>query len=457
MKKTPVFLLLLVGVALLVSLAVSPDGSRAADDSKITIVYSSNLLGYMEPCGCEETDEHLGGLYKKATYLDEYRKTHPGIVIVDSGDLLTEEESIAPSVEPSAKMKAECVVEIFKNIGIDAVNVGEFDLVMGVNYLKELAKKYDFPFISSNLVDAGGKYIFPRYIIKKVGNKNVGIFGLISDTGDIPGKVKEFSNGEASVTDTMAAATSMIEELKGKVDYIVALTHQQANRDWILARRVTGIDIIVSGHDKQRTNDPINVDDKALIVRAGEKGQFLGIFEADLGAGKSFNHEQVPLGNSVAEKPEIVAMIREYDERIFNMFGGNAQEGVNPADGAVLRSEKCGTCHANQLAKWKTTGHAKAYNTLFGKRMNYDPSCLTCHTVRFEQPGGFNMNDQPMSLVHVQCEVCHGDATEHMTSFSAEKIPNRKPTIDDCAKCHTPYRSPTLIDGAKVYMDKIKH
>jgi len=51
MKKTSFFLLLFVGAAILVWLGMSPDGSRAADDSKVTIVYSSNLLGYTEPCG----------------------------------------------------------------------------------------------------------------------------------------------------------------------------------------------------------------------------------------------------------------------------------------------------------------------------------------------------------------------------------------------------------------------
>ena len=51
MKKIPVLLLLFLGVALIVSLVVLPDGSRAADDSKITVVYSSNMMGYTEPCG----------------------------------------------------------------------------------------------------------------------------------------------------------------------------------------------------------------------------------------------------------------------------------------------------------------------------------------------------------------------------------------------------------------------
>ena len=51
MKKIPVLLLLFLGVALFVALVATPDGSQAADDSKITIVYSSNMLGYTEPCG----------------------------------------------------------------------------------------------------------------------------------------------------------------------------------------------------------------------------------------------------------------------------------------------------------------------------------------------------------------------------------------------------------------------
>ena len=51
MKKTSIVLLLFLSAALVVSLGISPDGSRAADSSKITVVYSGNLLGYTEPCG----------------------------------------------------------------------------------------------------------------------------------------------------------------------------------------------------------------------------------------------------------------------------------------------------------------------------------------------------------------------------------------------------------------------
>ena len=353
-------------------------------------------------------------------------------------------------------MKAEHFVELYKTIGIDAVNVGEFDLALGIGYLKELSKKNDFPLISANIVDAGGAAIFPRYVIRNVGSKKVGIFGLISDTGDIPNKIKEISKGEASVTDVVAAATSVVEELNGKVDYIVALTHQQANRDWVIARRVKGVDAVVGGHDRQRTETPLEAEG-TLIVRAGEKGQYLGILEVDLDADKSFTHNLVPLGDTIADDPKVKGIITAYNDKIFDMYSDGGEANVNPAADVVLQNEKCGTCHATHLKQWKTTDHAKAYNTLFEKAKNYDPTCLACHTVRFEQPNGFNMKEKPMALVHVQCEACHGDAKQHLTTFQKADIPTPRPTVDVCAKCHTSDRNPNLVRDQKIFMGKIKH
>jgi len=51
MKKTIWMTFLFLGVAILFSIGFTIDSSRAADGSKITIAYSSNILGYLEPCG----------------------------------------------------------------------------------------------------------------------------------------------------------------------------------------------------------------------------------------------------------------------------------------------------------------------------------------------------------------------------------------------------------------------
>jgi hypothetical protein len=51
MKRTLCLTLLFLGAAILFSIGISIDSSRAADGSQITIVYGSNLIGYLEPCG----------------------------------------------------------------------------------------------------------------------------------------------------------------------------------------------------------------------------------------------------------------------------------------------------------------------------------------------------------------------------------------------------------------------
>jgi hypothetical protein len=51
MKRIVYLTLLYVSAAILLSIGVSMDSSQAADSPQITIAYSSNMMGYMEPCG----------------------------------------------------------------------------------------------------------------------------------------------------------------------------------------------------------------------------------------------------------------------------------------------------------------------------------------------------------------------------------------------------------------------
>jgi hypothetical protein len=51
MKKVLCMTFLFISAAILLSIGISVDSSRAADSSKIAIAYSSNLMGYTEPCG----------------------------------------------------------------------------------------------------------------------------------------------------------------------------------------------------------------------------------------------------------------------------------------------------------------------------------------------------------------------------------------------------------------------
>ncbi len=374
------------------------------------------------------------------------------MVIVDTGDLLNEDLELTEDVEKSSKMKAELLVKIYKYIGIDAVAVGELDLVLGIDFLKELEKKHNFPFVCANLVDDKDAPIFKRYVLKKVNGKNVGIFGIMGDTSEMSAKVEEITKGAARVADPLAAANAVIKELSGKVDYMVALTHQGTNRDWVIARRVPGIDLVVGGHDKQKTADP-NETEKTLIVQAGEKGQYQGIMEVTLDGTKTSKNSLVPLGEEIADDPKVKQMISDYNDQIAALYS-NSGESKSAMENVKLRLTACEPCHGEQVAQWKKTDHAKAYATLVKRTKNYEPNCLKCHTTRYDKPEGFNMKQMQVELVNVQCESCHGDRTQHLKDFkpAAEKV-----KIELCIACHTPDRCPTFKQDEAKVMDLIKH
>ncbi|MBN2243960.1 MAG: hypothetical protein JW793_14835 [Acidobacteria bacterium] len=359
---------------------------------------------------------------------------------MDAGDLLNEDEEIRDTVMEAAKIKADSMVRIFGHIGADAVNVGEKDLALGVPFLKELEKKYNFPFVSANLTDAEGTPVFKRYIIKDVAGKKVGIFGLMGDMSEMVDKVQNATGGTVKVQDALEAAAAVVAELSGKTDYMIVLAHQKANRDWVLARRVEGIDLIIGGQDYLKTENPKRAGE-TLMVNSGEKGQYQGLLEVTLNGEKTAQNSLIPFGDKIGDDPEVKAMVAEYNDKIVALYGsGPDTTGASVAAPAVLRVASCEPCHSEVVRKWRSTDHAKAYSTLVGKSKQFDPSCLVCHTTRFEKSAGFTMSRQQPELMNVQCESCHGDATEHLSSM--KPIPVADPPVELCIECHTPDRCP---------------
>jgi hypothetical protein len=376
------------------------------------------------------------------------------LIVVDAGDLLNEDEEIPESVMESAKIKADAMAQIFSYIGVDAVNIGEKDLALGVPLLKELEKKWNFPFLSANLTDENGSPIFRKYIVKEIHGKKVGIFGLIGDTSEMIDKVGQATGGTVKVQDTLETAKAIVAELSGKVDYLIALAHQKTNRDYVLAKRVEGIDLIIGSQDKTKTEDPVQAGE-TLMVRAGEKGQYQGLLEVTFNGEKSSINSLIPFGEDKPGDPKVKEMLTDYNDKIVELYGGANKSGSESTTPAALRVTACEPCHLEIVQKWQATDHAKAYSTLVGKSKQFDPSCLVCHTTRFAQPDGFSMQQQQPELMNVQCESCHGNAKDHLSEM--KPIPVAKPPIETCTKCHTADRCPNFKDEYDAIWQKIAH
>jgi 2',3'-cyclic-nucleotide 2'-phosphodiesterase (5'-nucleotidase family) len=399
-----------------------------------------------------ETGEMLGGLHKKSTYLKQYRKERGNMIVVDSGDLLNEYMEITESIKSSARLKADLIAQIYQGIGIDAINVGELDLALGLDCLKVLEETYDIPFVSANLVDETKSTIFKPYIIKEINGRKIGIFGLMGETSDMVAKLKEVSGGKISVNNLIQSAESVVKELTGKVDIIIALTHHQMGQNWVVARRIPGIDLIVGGHHKQRLKTPYKAGN-TFIVQSGEKGQYQGMLEITFAPDgtRTAKNDLVPLGPDIADDPRVKAMIDQYNEKVTSLYSLTKEEEIE----ASLNARACEACHTEEFGIWQASDHARAFETLVKRSRQFNPDCLACHTTRFEQEGGFTMVLQQPGLTNVQCDSCHGDSARHLKD--EEPMPELKPDMALCVKCHTPDRCPDFEENYQEEWEKIKH
>ncbi|MEJ2110383.1 MAG: multiheme c-type cytochrome [Acidobacteriota bacterium] len=355
----------------------------------------------------------------------------------------------------SAKIKADSMAKIYSHIGVDAVNLGERDLALGIPFLKELEQKWDFPFVSANLVDANGTPIFSKYIIREVAGRKVGIFGIIGDESELADMVEKATDGSAKIEDPLEAAEAVIAELsQNNVDYVIALAHQKSTYDWRLARRVDGINLIVGSHDKMKTEKPKKAGE-TLMVQAGEKGQYQGMLDIMPENESAAENSLVPYGEDMEGDPEVKAMITEYNDKIVSLYSGNTGSSQPSSEAVELRASNCQPCHPDPYQQWSSSDHAKAYSTLVEKSKQFDPSCLVCHTTLFEKPGGFTMKEQQPELMNVQCETCHGYAKDHLAEM--KPIPVAVPPVATCIKCHTADRCPGFEDDYDTSWQKIAH
>jgi len=158
-------------------------------------------------------------------------------------------------------------------MGYDAVNVGEKDLMMGLRFLTDVARKGKFSFISANLVDKGTeKGIFKPFVIKEIAGLKIGIFGLLDDIFNPTLREKEPG---LVIRDPIPTSKTLTKSLSGNCDLIVLLSQLGESKDKKLARENPQIDVILGGggESTRAVKDRVN---EVPIYRLEPRGGYLG-------------------------------------------------------------------------------------------------------------------------------------------------------------------------------------
>jgi hypothetical protein len=103
----------------------------------------------------------------------------------------------------------------------------------------------------------------------------------------------------------------------------------------------------------------------------------------------------------------------------------------------------CAGCHDGIAAKWQTSRHAKAFDSLKKTNQQNLPKCVACHVTGYEQPDGFIDDEITPELAAVQCEACHGQGKKHAAGAGKKAI-RTAPPVEVCRRCHTSAQDPNF-------------
>ncbi len=380
------------------------------------------------------------------------------VVLVDNGGFFPDEG------DSLYRDKAWFLMDGMVLIGTDAAGLSEKELKYGKGWLLAQLKRTKLKMVCANVWDkATKKPLVDPYVIVKKGTVNVGILGLTSDKVDL-GPARD----SLTVEDPVPAATRAVAEMKKKgAQVIILLSSLGKVESEDLVTTVDGIDVLIAGR-----NVPVlqkgRMIKNTIACYGGEQGQHIGRTVVTLDAAKkmqSADNDVFVLGPEVGEKPEILQLIKSFNDAFNDKMrklekerAAQAQLQTGGESGGQKQSvdhfvgvEVCQRCHMPEYAQWLTTDHSKAFQTLVDAKKESTPECITCHVVGYKQAGGFQTSDDAVKLGNVQCENCHGMGTQH----EAMPASPQKITEATCKTCHTLTNSP-LFDFA-IYQPHIVH
>jgi 2',3'-cyclic-nucleotide 2'-phosphodiesterase (5'-nucleotidase family) len=276
------------------------------EGTPLTLIYSSNTLAEVAPCGCIESG-NAGGMSRRSHYINTVRNEGKKVLLLDGGNALAIGKPGNETERGKARKRAEFILNLYGKMGYDAVNIGDTDLVLGLEYLRTLQGHSSIPFLSANLKEKKTKKtVFKPYLVKESHDLKVGIIGLM--TQSIPLMLYKIRG--YFVEDPAKAATDSINGALSDCDIIIALAHMNHSEIESFAQKVPKVSIIIGGHNRSYMN--AKMANRSLWVQTDAFGFQIGRLDGRWVKGSSdFQYENVltVLHPEMKTDPEIEEMI----------------------------------------------------------------------------------------------------------------------------------------------------
>ncbi|MGQ9494379.1 MAG: bifunctional metallophosphatase/5'-nucleotidase [Anaerolineae bacterium] len=236
------------------------------------------------------------------------RQQSANVLLLDAGNALWSTQPLA------VQSQGKVMIEGMNLMGYSAAVIGDLDLQLGPEVLRQRMAEAKFPILSANVLLAGeNKLLAQPYALLEMEGRKVGIIGLTWDAADLslPQIQGKFTLLRAE--DVLARYAA---ELAKQADIIIVLSNMGYDEDVRLSSLVPGIDLIVGG----RSRIPMpqswrNNQTGTLVVQAGSQGEWIGrrVLRLDsAGIVTNYADELIYLTDDFADDAEMRAFLDNY-------------------------------------------------------------------------------------------------------------------------------------------------
>lgn len=256
----------------------SGSGSRTGDsgnNSSLRIIYSSSLNGNLDGCTCSMNPR--AGLVTRAAYLRALKDREQALLL-DAGNIFDRFPD---------ELLAKEILEVYRELGYQAIAVGDHEFSLGADALLELKGK--FPLVSNNISiipkirsGAHDPPLSPAPLIIKKGSHRIGVISLADPAAF--DSLPEGTRNRITVDKPETILKPLLSALEqDTVDLTILLYHGLYDNAKILLRDFKGIDVAILGHEELLIDGEIVGD--SILVSPGSDGDRLGIL--DIAPGKN--------------------------------------------------------------------------------------------------------------------------------------------------------------------------
>lgn len=270
-----------------------------------------------------KTYGRVGGLDRVATILKAIRAERgERAIFLDSGDTWTNSYT-------SLKTRGLDMVECMALLKPDAM-VGHWEFTLGADRVKELVDKLDFPFLALNIRDSEwNEPAFAPMTMLDRGGVKIAVLGQAFPYTPIANPRWMIPNWSFGIREDDMQAQVNKARAQG-AELVVLLSHNGFDVDRKMASRVSGIDVVLTGHTHDALPEVVKVG-KTLLVASGSHGKFVSRLDLDVRGGevRGFRYKLIPVFSDIiaqdAEMAAKIASVRAPHEAYLNEVVGHTE------------------------------------------------------------------------------------------------------------------------------------